>query len=67
MRKNDNLTDLMEHRQHGLLGHAPIILQIYYNLPDLNQTSKENYNSAIIYFSQLSQAMIVKTASQAFR
>lgn len=64
--RNDELTDLIEHRQHSPLGNVPILEMIDKNLPMPNNESA-NYWRDIIYLSQISQAMIVKTETEVYR
>lgn len=64
MRDGDNLTQLIDHRQHHPLKSKPIKFLIEENL-------KVNYNSLKwddkIYLSQLSQAMAMKTETEVYR
>lgn len=63
---NDNLNQLLEHRQHSPLGDAPIenLIERHLKLP--NKTDS-NYIDALIYFSQISQAMTVKAETEIYR
>lgn len=62
----DNLTELMDHRQHSPLGNTPIEALISKNLP-LPSTESENYIEALIYMSQVSQAMAIKMETEVYR
>lgn len=64
--RNDELTDLIEHRQHSPLGNVPILHMIKANLP-MPANDSANYWRDIIYLSQVSQAMIVKTETEVYR
>lgn len=64
--QEDNLTELMDHRQHSPLGNTPIEALISKNLP-LPSTDSENYNEALIYMSQISQAMAIKMETEVYR
>ncbi|XP_058824424.1 beta-mannosidase-like isoform X2 [Topomyia yanbarensis] len=63
---SDELTDLVDHRQHSPLRNDPILLMIEQNLPmpSVNSTS---YWQDLMYLSQVSQAMIVKTETEVYR
>jgi beta-mannosidase len=64
MREGDNLTQLVDHRQHHPLKSHPIEFLI-------NQNLKVDFNSLEwddkIYLSQLSQAMAMKTETEVYR
>ncbi|XP_035785680.1 beta-mannosidase-like [Anopheles albimanus] len=64
------LTRLINHRQHSPLGHEPILTMIRFNLP-LPASSPDSPDASywpdLIYLSQLSQAMIVKTETEVYR
>ncbi|XP_055549326.1 beta-mannosidase-like [Wyeomyia smithii] len=62
----EELTDLINHRQHSPLGNDPILLMIEKNLP-LPLIDSPDYLRNIIYLSQVSQAMIVKTETEVYR
>lgn len=64
--QNDNLLELIEHRQHFPLGSVPIIHLIETHLP-LPEETDERYAEAFIYFSQISQAMATKIESETYR
>lgn len=61
------LTQLINHRQHSPLGNEPILAMIRFNLPVPNDPSANDYWPELIYLSQLSQAMIVKTETEVYR
>uniref|UniRef100_A0A182LSD3 beta-mannosidase n=1 Tax=Anopheles culicifacies TaxID=139723 RepID=A0A182LSD3_9DIPT len=61
------LSQLINHRQHNPLGNEPIFEMIRYNLPLPTDTSQSDYWPELIYLSQLSQAMIVKTETEVYR
>ncbi|KAL1400011.1 hypothetical protein pipiens_007783 [Culex pipiens pipiens] len=63
---NEELADLINHRQHSPLRNAPIKTMIEKNLPMPLETSP-NYWRDMIYLSQVSQAMIVKTETEVYR
>lgn len=62
----DNLPELLQHRQHSPLGDVPIetLIKTHLNLPN---KSDPQYVDALIYFSQLSQAMTVKAETEIYR
>lgn len=62
----DQLYKLIEHRQHSPLGMAVIKPQLLINLP-LPQPGDKLYLNALIYMSQISQAMGIKTQSEVYR
>lgn len=62
----DNLSELISHRQHHPLAMIPITTQIHRHLP-LPLPDSENYNEALIYFSQISQAMATKVETELYR
>lgn len=64
--QEDNLTELMDHRQHSPLGNTPIEALISKNLP-LPSNDLTNYNEALIYMSQISQAMAIKMETEVYR
>lgn len=66
MGPNDNLLELIEHRQHFPLGSVPIIHLIESHLP-LPDESSDGYAEAFIYFSQISQAMATKIETETYR
>ncbi|XP_053667869.1 beta-mannosidase [Anopheles marshallii] len=61
------LSKLINHRQHSPNGNLPILEMIRYNLPLPTDTSTGEYWPELIYLSQLSQAMIVKTETEVYR
>lgn len=63
MAGSDKLTELLDHRQHHPLGNAPIIdlIKKHFFLPD---ESSPNYMQALIYLSQVSQAMVIKAETE---
>lgn len=63
---NDNLVDLIDHRQHFPLGSAPITLLINRHLPLPNQ-NHSRFLEAFIYFSQICQAVATKTETEVYR
>ncbi|XP_058824394.1 beta-mannosidase-like [Topomyia yanbarensis] len=63
---NTQLSDLIDHRQHSPLRNQPIMEMIEKNLPTPSVNST-NYWRDIIYLSQVSQAMIVKTETEVYR
>ncbi|XP_058443267.1 beta-mannosidase-like [Malaya genurostris] len=62
----EELTDLIDHRQHSPLGNDPILVMIEMNLP-MPTVNSTNYWRNLIYLSQISQAMIVKTETELYR
>ncbi|KAJ6639178.1 Beta-mannosidase [Pseudolycoriella hygida] len=66
LRSTDSLSELIDHRQHFPLGSVPILELIHKNLPELNENNT-NYLETLIYFSQISQAMTVKTETEVYR
>ncbi|XP_053698686.1 beta-mannosidase isoform X1 [Sabethes cyaneus] len=62
----DELSDLIEHRQHSPLRNGPILQMIEENLP-MPAKNSSTYWRDIIYLSQVSQAMIVKTETEVYR
>ncbi|EDV92669.1 beta-mannosidase [Drosophila grimshawi] len=60
------LAELMSHRQHHPLAMVPITTQVHRHLP-LPLPEDENYNEALIYFSQISQAMATKVETELYR
>lgn len=56
----------MDHRQHSPLGNTPIEALISKNLP-LPSNGLENYEEALIYMSQISQAMAIKMETEVYR
>lgn len=63
---NDFLPDLMKHRQHAPTGEVPILLLINRHLP-LSSVPAADLLSAKIYFSQIAQAMAIKTETELYR
>lgn len=66
LKPGDNLKSMLDHRQHFPFGHTPIEVLIEKNLPDLDQNSPD-YLESLIYFSQVSQAVAVKTQTNSYR
>ncbi|XP_058443272.1 beta-mannosidase-like isoform X2 [Malaya genurostris] len=60
------LSDLIKHRQHSPLGNVPILQMIEKNLP-MPSVNSSSYWRDVIYLSQVSQAMIVKTETEVYR
>ena len=64
LRKGDNMTELVNHRQHHLLESRPIVFLIEENLKvDFNALQWDDK----IYLSQLSQAIATKTETEVYR
>lgn len=63
---NNTIPELINHRQHFVLGNTPVISLIRQNLP-LPDVKDLKYTIALIYFSQVSQAMATKTETEAYR
>lgn len=63
---NDHLPDLINHRQHSPQGEIPILLLINKHLP-LDNVPREELIPAKIYFSQIGQAMTIKTETELYR
>lgn len=63
---NSNLTELIKHRQHYPLGMLAItnLVKMQFSIPPPNS---ENFISSLIYLSQLTQAMAVKTETELYR
>lgn len=62
----DNLLDIVQHRQYDPKGFAPLLQLIKRHFaPTIMDW--ENSMEALIYLSQLSQAMVMKTATGVFR
>ncbi|KAH8304925.1 hypothetical protein KR018_005049, partial [Drosophila ironensis] len=66
--KNDSidLLTLLKHRQHHPLRNEPVIVLIEKHLP-LPLPQDENYATALIYFSQIAQAMATKVETELYR
>lgn len=62
----DKLAELIDHRQHFPSGSVPIINLIQKHFP-LPKEDDERYLEALIYFSQLSQAMTTRAESEHYR
>ncbi|KAH8360187.1 hypothetical protein KR093_011286 [Drosophila rubida] len=62
----DDLSDLVSHRQHHPLAMVPITTQLHRHLP-LPLPQSEDYEEALIYFSQISQAMATKVETELYR
>ena len=56
----------MDHRQHHPLASAPIVNLIQRHLP-LPKDDHPRYTEALIYFSQISQAMATKVETETYR
>uniref|UniRef100_A0A336MH08 beta-mannosidase n=1 Tax=Culicoides sonorensis TaxID=179676 RepID=A0A336MH08_CULSO len=65
-RGNEDLGQLMDHRQHFPDGSTPIYQLIEKNLPKLSKTHPLYYDT-LIYYSQISQAMAVKMQTNFYR
>ncbi|XP_039491613.1 beta-mannosidase isoform X1 [Drosophila santomea] len=63
---DDDLLSLITHRQHHPLGNVPIIALVERHLP-LPLPEDENYAKALIYFSQIAQAMATKLETELYR
>ncbi|KAH8283203.1 hypothetical protein KR054_008690 [Drosophila jambulina] len=63
---DDDILPLINHRQHHPLGNIPVITLVERHLP-LPLPEDENYANALIYFSQISQAMATKTETELYR
>ncbi|KAL0277661.1 UNVERIFIED_CONTAM: hypothetical protein PYX00_004879 [Menopon gallinae] len=57
----------MKRRQHHRRGYEEMFNLIRYNLPLDNDNNTENYLKTFIYFSQIYQAMAVKTETEKYR
>lgn len=66
MYSNDDIGEIIEHRQHFPFGSIPIINLITKHLPLPKKTDK-HYWDTLIYFSQISQAMATKTETETYR
>lgn len=62
----DDLTELIAHRQHHPLGMLCITALVRKHFP-LPLPEDKDYNEALIYFSQLSQAMATKIETELYR
>lgn len=63
---DDDIFELLNHRQHSKRGESSIEFLISRHLVLPNKTHS-HYLDALIYFSQLSQAMVVKTQVEVYR
>ncbi|XP_030370503.1 beta-mannosidase-like [Scaptodrosophila lebanonensis] len=63
---NGTLSDLIQHRQHHPDGFQPLLRLIQDQLPFSAETWDNNIDQ-LIYFSQVAQAIAVKTAMDLFR
>lgn len=61
---SDSLLPMMKHRQHSPLGNQPIEILISKNLPI---DALPNNTAALIYFSQIGQAMAIKAETEVYR
>uniref|UniRef100_W8BI92 beta-mannosidase n=1 Tax=Ceratitis capitata TaxID=7213 RepID=W8BI92_CERCA len=66
MASTDELLNLIHHRQHHPSNMTMIIALIRRHLP-LPLPEDDNYVEALIYFSQISQAMVTKTETELYR
>lgn len=66
MYANDDIQEIIDHRQHFPFGSAPITLLIMKHLPLPDETSPD-YVKAFVYFSQISQAMSTKVETETYR
>ncbi|XP_053954052.1 beta-mannosidase-like [Anastrepha ludens] len=66
MAGGENLMELMRHRQHHPMAMLPIVNLIRPNLP-LPVTKDARYTDALIYFSQIAQAMALKVQTEWYR
>jgi len=63
---DDDLLALIRHRQHHPLGNIPVIALVERHLP-LPLPEDDNYANALIYFSQIAQAMATKVETELYR
>uniref|UniRef100_A0A6P4EG48 beta-mannosidase n=1 Tax=Drosophila rhopaloa TaxID=1041015 RepID=A0A6P4EG48_DRORH len=63
---SDDLLHLISHRQHHPLGNVPVITLVERHLP-LPLPEEDNYANALIYFSQIAQAMATKVETELYR
>ncbi|KAH8418054.1 hypothetical protein KR222_010988, partial [Zaprionus bogoriensis] len=63
---DDKLYELMSHRQHHPLAMIPITTLIHRHLP-LPLPDSDDYPDALVYFSQISQAMATKVETELYR
>ncbi|XP_033163416.1 beta-mannosidase-like isoform X1 [Drosophila mauritiana] len=63
---DDDLLGLITHRQHHPLGNVPVIALVERHLP-LPLPEDDNYAEALIYFSQIAQAMATKVETELYR
>ncbi|KAH8354559.1 hypothetical protein KR084_011700, partial [Drosophila pseudotakahashii] len=63
---DDDILALIRHRQHHPLGNVPVIALVERHLP-LPLPEDENYVNALIYFSQIAQAMATKVETELYR
>lgn len=66
MNSNDSLVELINHRQHHPLGMLPITGLVRRHFP-LPLPEDDNYAEALIYFSQIAQAMATKVETELYR
>ncbi|XP_018802797.1 PREDICTED: beta-mannosidase-like [Bactrocera latifrons] len=66
MTTNDTIADLIKHRQHDPLGMTPMLQLIERHIPFRASSWEQDIND-LVYFSQLTQAMAVKTGTDLFR
>lgn len=63
---DDNITEIIDHRQHFPLGNSPIISLIERHVK-LPPTNDPRFFDVLIYYSQLSQAIAVKVETETYR
>ncbi|XP_014088285.3 beta-mannosidase isoform X1 [Bactrocera oleae] len=66
MTTNDIIVDLIKHRQHSPHGMTPMLHLIERHIP-FHASSWEQDINALVYFSQITQAIAVKTGTDLFR
>uniref|UniRef100_A0A1B0GQ50 beta-mannosidase n=1 Tax=Phlebotomus papatasi TaxID=29031 RepID=A0A1B0GQ50_PHLPP len=65
---SDNISQMIDHRQHSPLRNFPMTILIKRHLPLESLTGNpQEVLEAYIYFSQVSQAMAVKTETEVYR
>ncbi|KAH8369201.1 hypothetical protein KR009_003852 [Drosophila setifemur] len=62
----DDLLTLINHRQHHPMANVPVTTLVSTHLP-LPLPEDENYATALIYFSQIAQAMATKVETELYR
>lgn len=63
---DNDLAQVMGHRQHHPLAMVPITTQLHQHLP-LPLPEDKDYDEALIYFSQISHAMATKVETELYR